>query len=222
MRSIASALVVLALLVPTIATAGVVEPTLANALTALGDKLDDSPRDAALLTDRANLLVRAGRIEEALADYRTALEIEPLSPITLYNLGLLELELGNKRTAGQLLRRSLAIDPDFARGHYALGMVLAQRGHNVQAVRRYATAFNLDADLQNADRNPELLFNELATWASMASYLTNSVERGTRLYNNPQPIVGLLIEGLSAPAEPPAEPPAVGAPAAKPTAEPEN
>lgn len=198
MRRFALTIVGLALLGATGAPAAVVE----KALASLEASLETAPRDAGLLTDYANLLVRAGRTDQALASYRLALEVEPKSKLALYNLGLLELELGHLRKAGRLLRQSLAIDRSFARGHYALGMVLAQRRQNLRAVQRYSTAFSLDPDLVDPDLNPELLFNDLATWASMHSYLTTSVERGTRMYSNPQPIVGLLIDGLEAPAEP--------------------
>jgi len=186
-----------ACLLATIAPAvGAADAPLTQAISTLTHRLGEAPRDAGLLTDYANLLTRAGRFEEALSSYRTALEIAPDSPVTLYNLGLLEFELGNIRAAGRHFRRAVGNDDSFARGHYALGLVLAERQRNHRAVKHYAKAFSLEPDLVLVEHNPEILFNRLAAWASIRSYLSGSRQRHTRLYNDPQPIVGLLVPGL--------------------------
>ena len=204
-RAIASTLfvcVVVSLAVPGVAGADTV---LTQAIAALALRLEETPRDASLLTDYANLLTRAGRYDEARSSYRTALENEPQALLTLYNLGLLELELGHLRAAGRHLRQAIDVDRDFARGHYALGTVLVARQRHPRAVRHFARALTLDPDLVLVDSNPEIVFNRLATWAAVRSYLSESTQRGTRLYNDPQPIVGLLVPDLELLA-PPAEP----------------
>ena len=169
------------------------ETPIEQAIKALSERLDAAPRDAGLLTDYGNLLTQVGRFDEALASYRSSLEVNPDSLITLYNLGLLEFELGHRRAAGRRFRRALKLDDGFARAHYGLGTVLAHRERHRRAVNHYARAFTLEPELLDPARNPELLFNRLATWASMQSYLKNPLQRGTRLYNDPQPIVGLLV-----------------------------
>lgn len=176
--------------------AGADESPLAGALATLTERLEENPRNAGLLTDYGNLLVRDGQFEPALTAYESALEVEPESLTALYNLGLLELELGRTRAAGRHLRRTVKIDPSFGRGHYALGTLLAARKRPRRAVKRYSEAFTLEPTLLNVDQNPELLFNNLATWAAMQSYLGISIGRGSRLYDDPRPIIGLLLPGI--------------------------
>ena len=65
------------------------------------------------------------------------------------------------------------------------------------------------------NHNPEILFNRLATWASVRSYLSGSPQRGTRLYNDPQPIVGLLVPALELLEAAPEPEPAAEDPAAE-------
>ena len=192
---------------------------LTQTISVLSQRLEETPRDAALLTDYGNLLTRAGRYEEALTSYQRALEVDPESLVTLYNLGLLEFELGHDRKAGRHFKKALAIDGDFARGHYALGTVLASRQRHPRAVRHFARAFSLEPDLLQIEHNPEILFNRLATWASVRSYLSGSPQRGTRLYNDPQPIVGLLVPDLERLAPAPEPDPPAGSPSEEPAAD---
>lgn len=169
---------------------------LESALSDLAERVADNPRDAALLTDYANLLVQAGRYDQARETYKAALDADPDSMLGHYNLGLLELEFGRARKAKRHFKESLNADPSFARARYGLGDVAVARNNHPRAVDHYAEALTLDPQLLDVEQNPALLFNRLATWASMKSYLENSASRGTRLYNDPKPIVGLLIPGL--------------------------
>lgn len=195
-HAISSALMALTLVALAGARPAAAELPLDQALDALDQRLDQTPRDAGLLTDYGNLLTRAGRFEEALDSYQAALEADPESLVALYNLGLLEYELGHRRAAGRHFQTALKIDSTFGRAHYGLGTVLAQRQRHRRAVKHFSRAFSLEPELLDANHNPELLFNHLATWASMHSYLNASPQRGTRLYNDPQPIVGLLVPEL--------------------------
>jgi tetratricopeptide (TPR) repeat protein len=184
-----------------------------RALATLATSLEESPRDAGLLTDYGNLLVRAGRYDESRAAYENAIAAAPSASMPIYDLGLLELELGELRDAADLFRRALEHDPGFARAEYGLGSVFEARGRSRRAVKHYVRAFQLDPELLKVEHNPEILFSTLAAWASSKAYLEASVGRGTRLYANPQPIVSLLLPTApepgaeAAPAEEPAEEP---------------
>lgn len=167
-----------------------------HALGDLTERLEQSPRDAGLLNDYGNLLVHAGFLEEAEMAYRSALEIAPDSLSAHYNLGLLELELGHPRAARKQFRRATKLDPSFGRGHYGVGSTYVAVERNRRAVKHYSRALLLDPDLLEVTRNPEVLFNKLTTWASVHSYLTRSPGRSGRLYEDPRPIVGLLIPGI--------------------------
>ncbi len=167
-----------------------------RALSELTERLDQSPRDAGLLNDYGNLLVHAGFMEEAEMAYRSALEVAPESLSARYNLGLLELELGHPREARKQFRRAIKIDSSFGRAHYGLGSTYVAFDRNRRAVKQYSRAFMLDSGLLEVESNPEMLFNKLTTWASIHGYLTASPGRAGRVYEDPRPIVGLLIPGM--------------------------
>jgi tetratricopeptide (TPR) repeat protein len=59
-----------------------------------------------------NHLRRARRLAEAAAEYEQAIALEPDFARALSNLGLVQLELGQREAAIASLRRALAIDPD--------------------------------------------------------------------------------------------------------------
>lgn len=181
---------------------------IAHALGDLKERLEESPRDAGLLNDYGNLLVHAGFLEEAKVAYRSALEIAPDSLPANYNLGLLELELGHPQAARRQFRHTTRLDPSFGRGHYGVGSTYVAVERNRRAVKHYSRAFLLDPSLLEVTRNPEILFNKLTTWASVHGYLTGSPGRSGRLYENPRPIVGLLIPGIDELLNGATEPPA--------------
>ncbi len=181
--------------------------TLAAAIETLEEALEAEPTDAGKWIDYGNLLVVAKRPVEARTAYETALDLDPDSPIAHYDLGLLDLESGRARAAIGHFRRALDADPGMARARYALGTAFAARHRHRRAVEQYAAAFALQPELLDPLFNPEILFNPLATWASMKAYLEDSTGRSTRVFANPAPIVGLLLPGVPAP-PPPVEAPA--------------
>ncbi len=171
---------------------------ISTTLEAMEAQIEETPRDSALWSDYGNLLVMAGRLDEARAAYETAIDLDATSVLAHYNLGLLLLETGQPRNAATHFRKAVDIDPGFARAHYALGSALAARQRHRRAVLRFSRAFELDPALLEAHHNPEILFNELATWASMHHYLKHSAGRRTRVYDDPAPILGLLVPELEA------------------------
>jgi len=167
-----------------------------RALEGLEERLIQDPRNPGLLTDYATSLFKSGRIAEAQATYESSLAIAPNSLITLYNLALLHLELGHNEVAGRHLRHSLDLDPTFARAHYAMGSFYVNKNKHRRAVEHFATAFTLDPQLRDPEHNPEILFNRLLSWALMKSYIETPLGRGTRVYHDPRPIIGALIQEI--------------------------
>ena len=79
---------------------------------------------------RANLCIalkNLGRHDEAAAAGRRALALAPAEPGVLSNLGLaLSLQAGGDAAAARILRRAVAIDPDFTSARLNLGLVLSK------------------------------------------------------------------------------------------------
>ncbi|MEK7745524.1 MAG: tetratricopeptide repeat protein, partial [Elusimicrobiota bacterium] len=86
----------------------------------------------------ANLLVKNGRMEEAVRRYEEALRIKPDYPEALNNLGALLFRQGRLAEAEGRLREAARLSPGHAKAHNNLGAVLFRRGD----VRGAVSCFN--------------------------------------------------------------------------------
>src|SRR5215470_12783970 len=92
-------------------------------------------------------LLALGRFEEAIAEGKRAIELDPFSPIINADLGM---DLFCARRYDQAitqLRKTLEIDPTFYYAHYFLGMALQLKGDLPAAIAEYTQAQQLSDDL---------------------------------------------------------------------------
>ena len=66
-----------------------------------------------------------------------------------YDAGLREMAMGRHEEAARQFERSIAIDPNFADGHYRLGLAWARVGEIEQARQEWDTLAGLDPSLAN-------------------------------------------------------------------------
>jgi tetratricopeptide (TPR) repeat protein len=88
-----------------------------------------------------------GQRDEAIAEFRKAIEIDPKLAAAHSNLGVVLLDPGQRDKAIAEFRKAIQLDPKVAAAHAALGLVLALRGQRDEAVAESRNAIQLDPKL---------------------------------------------------------------------------
>jgi TolB-like protein/Tfp pilus assembly protein PilF len=91
-------------------------------------------------------LAALGRFEEAIAEGRRAVELDPLSPIIDTDLGVTFLYARRYDEAAAQLRKTLEIDPTFFYAHFNLGIALQGKGDLSGAIAEYEKATELSSN----------------------------------------------------------------------------
>jgi aspartate beta-hydroxylase len=98
----------------------------------------------------AQLLLRAGRVEEAERAYLKVLTRDPFDLQALNIVGLASIRLGQFHRARELLERAVSIRPDHAASHHHLGRALELLGDLNGSAEHHRRAAQLDAELPAA------------------------------------------------------------------------
>ena len=97
-----------------------------------------------------------GDLEEAVRQFRYALELEPGDADLQLSLGMALNRAGRAREAVVELEAALRLDPRSAQAHYVIGTILERAGRDADAIGRYAAAAerapeSIEAHLRLAD-----------------------------------------------------------------------
>jgi tetratricopeptide (TPR) repeat protein len=107
------------------------------------------------------LLGDMGRKEDAEAEYREALRINPDSAEAHYNLGFLLGDMGKKEDAEAEYREALRINPDYADAHNNLGILLDDMGRKEDAEAEYRETLRINPDYAEAHYNLGILLDDM-------------------------------------------------------------
>jgi tetratricopeptide (TPR) repeat protein len=117
------------------------------ALEAAARLLPDDPESH---TNLGNALRTRGRLEEAAACHRRAIELNGDYAEAHANLGAVLRDLARTGEAAASFRRALAIKPDFALAHNNLGLVLQALGQPEEAITAHRRALAMRPDFPEA------------------------------------------------------------------------
>lgn len=118
-------------------------------LEALGYLGDDEEASLQRQAD-VDVLLAAGRFEEAAAAYRGLIERTPDDPALHLNLGYALEHLDRLDESLASLNRALELDPDLALAHYNRGVVLERLGDRDGAIAAFRAAAQSDDTLTSA------------------------------------------------------------------------
>jgi tetratricopeptide (TPR) repeat protein len=113
------------------------EPLLVRALEGLDDA--NGRYDLGLVRDRL------GRIDEAITEYRLALDRNPNHGNALNNLGVAFARRGRMADAARQFERLIALEPGNADAHANLGAILITLGARERAAREFRAALEVDS-----------------------------------------------------------------------------
>jgi len=114
-----------------------------DGLPALQNATKLLPNDADVHSNLGNILSDLGRLDEAEASYRRALQINPHNANVYSNLGITLSDLGRLDEAEASYLRALQIKPDSAEAHISLGNTLHKQGRLPEAETSYRQALQI-------------------------------------------------------------------------------
>ena len=102
--------------------------------------IEVGPGDARGYTGLGYVLAVQGQFADALKASLRAAELEPLTPMWTHNAGMIYRWMGEHEDAGDVLRKSLDVDPGFLMSRLQLGRVYAAAGRMPEALREFERA----------------------------------------------------------------------------------
>jgi tetratricopeptide (TPR) repeat protein len=99
------------------------------------------------------MLVKEGRLDEAAAEYKAALELEPRLPPALYGLGDVWMARGDVELAVPQFSEALKIAPGNPEANYRYALALTRQGNVKKAVEHYRRGLHKFEDSAEALNN---------------------------------------------------------------------
>ncbi len=106
----------------------------------------------ALHQNLAQLLLKQGKAEEAIEEFRSAANLNPFNVVALANLGTYHVQASRHELAQGFFRRALQVKPDYAFAHKQLGLLLLARGRTRPALVHLQKSLELDPDQPDASQ----------------------------------------------------------------------
>jgi choline-sulfatase len=106
----------------------------------------------------ADLSIRQGKKDEAIAEYEKAAQFNPSDLDSQVNLATAYLEKGRAGDAERVFKWILATDPDYAAAQNGLGLIAIERREPVAARGYFERAIQLDPDMVEAQLNLGLIY----------------------------------------------------------------
>jgi protein O-mannosyl-transferase len=138
--------------------------------------LDCTSDNAVARYDFGTFLLRKGNVDEAITQFRMALEIKPNYVDAHNNLGTAFLRKGGVYEAIAQYRMALQRKPNFPDAHNNLGTALQQMGDLAQAIFEYRTALQIKPNYANAHYNLGVALMQMGRVAEAISQYRQALE----------------------------------------------
>jgi tetratricopeptide (TPR) repeat protein len=139
-------------------------------------KIDTPAVEYYKLFDRAWELGQKGRHEEAIAEWKHALELNPDDPGGQMNLGLALAGTGKLGEAIAHYQKAVQANPEYAEAHNNLGVALAGTGKLDEAIEHYQRALQIDPEYAAAHNNFGLALAAAGKFADAIEHYRRALE----------------------------------------------
>jgi Tfp pilus assembly protein PilF len=124
-------------------------------------------------------LCKKGRLDDAAAAFRQAIDRKADYTMAHHNLGLLLRQMGRFDEAAAAFREQIRLQPQSAGVHFNLGLVLLDGGHLDEAAAAWRRATELKPDYAEAHCNLGLVLQQQGDFASAVATLQRGHELGS-------------------------------------------
>jgi len=124
-----------------------------NLETLWRDTLAKNPDCWLARNNLGTIFANKGQFDEAIENYRKAIQINPNSAVPLYSLGLALAAKSQFDEAIENYRKAIQIDPDYRDALNSLGVALADKGRFDEAIENYRKAIQIDPNYSEALNN---------------------------------------------------------------------
>ena len=100
-----------------------------------------------------NYRMQQGELKQAVADYDTALKLEPRAVLAMVNESMAYARLGDAGQSQELLAKALAMAPESPAANFNMGLLLGERGDAAGAEKHLRKAFEADPQMAQAAYN---------------------------------------------------------------------
>jgi tetratricopeptide (TPR) repeat protein len=128
------------------------------------------------LNRRGQLRASAGRTKEALADFDTAIRLDPARWRALHNHGVLMAQAGQLERAFDDFHRTIELNPEFAKAYSNRAALYVLAGQLEPALRDYRQAAELDPKLAIAHRGIGRTCHLLGQTEEAVAHLDTAIE----------------------------------------------
>lgn len=140
------------------------------------DTLKKNPNSWMAHSNLGTVLLKLGRVGEAIAHYKKALEIDPNYAAGHNNLGNAFLRIGQLDESLAHLQKALEIDPAYPEAHNNLGNTFVQMGRLEEAIAHYRKAVERDPKYVEAYNNLGAAFLQIGHAEESLAHLRKALE----------------------------------------------
>jgi len=167
-----------------------------NVMFTIADKIKDV-KEAAPHVQMGLLFIKNNMLEDAIAEFKLAIQLNPKAVEAYKQLGLAYLGLQNNAEAIKLLEKALKIEPRYADLHNVAGLAYLSAKQHVKALEFFQQALRINPKYDLARYNLALLYLDSVQSDKSDTHLPPASIRIERTYQQLQALADKKLRGVA-------------------------